>query len=60
MFIEETSAYLVNPGSVGQPRDHDPRAGVRLYDSDAKTVALPSRRLRHFVNGPEDLRRGLA
>jgi len=39
VFIEETSAYLVNPGSVGQPRDHDPRAAFALYDSDAKTVA---------------------
>jgi diadenosine tetraphosphatase ApaH/serine/threonine PP2A family protein phosphatase len=25
--------YLVNPGSVGQPRDGDPRAAYILYDS---------------------------
>lgn len=27
--------YLVNPGSVGQPRDGDPRAGYISYDSGA-------------------------
>jgi len=25
--LEPDIAYLVNPGSVGQPRDGDPRAG---------------------------------
>jgi predicted phosphodiesterase len=38
VFIEETSAYLVNPGSVGQPRDHDPRAAFALYDSETRLV----------------------
>jgi len=38
VFIDETAAYLVNPGSVGQPRDHDPRAGFALYDTDTKLV----------------------
>ena len=37
-LVEETAAYLVNPGSVGQPRDRDPRAGYVLYDSDTRTV----------------------
>ncbi len=30
--------YLVNAGSVGQPRDGDPRACYVLYDEDAGTV----------------------
>ena len=30
--------YLFNVGSVGQPRDGDPRACFVLWDSDAKTV----------------------
>jgi predicted phosphodiesterase len=30
--------YLVNPGSVGQPRDADPRAAYVLYDPDYRTV----------------------
>jgi predicted phosphodiesterase len=36
--IEETSAFLINPGSVGQPRDGDPRAAYVLYDSQARAV----------------------
>lgn len=28
---------LINPGSVGQPRDGDPRAAVLLLDTDAET-----------------------
>lgn len=32
--IEPDCAYLINPGSVGQPRDGDPRAGYALYDSE--------------------------
>lgn len=32
--------YLCNVGSVGQPRDQDPRACWALYDSDARTVAF--------------------
>jgi len=31
--IDPESAYLINPGSVGQPRDGDPRAGYVLYDT---------------------------
>lgn len=27
------AGYLINPGSVGQPRDGDPRAAFALYDS---------------------------
>jgi predicted phosphodiesterase len=32
--------YLINPGSVGQPRDGDPRAGYATFDSDAMEVVL--------------------
>jgi diadenosine tetraphosphatase ApaH/serine/threonine PP2A family protein phosphatase len=32
--------YLVNPGSVGQPRDGDWRAGFAVYDSDAAIVSF--------------------
>ena len=31
---------LVNPGSVGQPRDGDPRAAYAVYDDAAATVTL--------------------
>jgi diadenosine tetraphosphatase ApaH/serine/threonine PP2A family protein phosphatase len=32
--------YLLNPGSVGQPRDEDWRAACALYDSDRATVTF--------------------
>ena len=32
-------ATLLNPGSVGQPRDGDPRASWALLDTSAQTVA---------------------
>ncbi|HVP48364.1 MAG TPA: metallophosphoesterase family protein [Bryobacteraceae bacterium] len=32
--LEPDTAYLINPGSVGQPRDGDPRAGYVLYNLD--------------------------
>ena len=38
MEIDPECAYLINPGSVGQPRDGNPRAGYVLYDSDARVV----------------------
>ena len=38
--IDAECAYLINPGSVGQPRDGDPRAASVLYDSDAQQVTF--------------------
>ncbi len=32
------SRFLVNPGSVGQPRDGDPRASYLIYDDEAHHV----------------------
>ncbi|MCW5963793.1 MAG: metallophosphoesterase family protein [Bryobacterales bacterium] len=31
--LEEQAYYILNPGSVGQPRDQDPRAAYAVYDS---------------------------
>ena len=31
---------VINPGSVGQPRDGDPRASYAIYDSDAPSITL--------------------
>ena len=28
---------ILNPGSVGQPRDRDPRAAYAIYDTEART-----------------------
>lgn len=38
MPLERNLLYLINPGSVGQPRDGDARAGCALYDSEARLV----------------------
>lgn len=32
--------YLINPGSIGQPRDGDPRAAYGLLDSDVQELKL--------------------
>jgi predicted phosphodiesterase len=36
--IEQKYFYLVNPGSVGQPRDGDPRAAYALWSPEEHTV----------------------
>jgi len=38
--IADESRYLINPGSVGQPRDGDPRAGYAILDTDACAIEL--------------------
>ena len=32
--------YLVNVGSIGQPRDLNPRASFGFYDASARTVTI--------------------
>jgi predicted phosphodiesterase len=39
VLVDENSSWLVNPGSVGQPRDGDPRAAWAIYDSSERTVS---------------------
>ena len=36
--IEEPRRYLLNPGSIGQPRDGDPRAAFAIADLEHQTV----------------------
>jgi len=38
LLLSSGMHYLINPGSVGQPRDGDPRASFLLYDSVDRTV----------------------
>ncbi len=38
--LDPDGKYLVNIGSVGQPRDGDPRASFGIYDDDAGKVEL--------------------
>ena len=34
--LDQDCAYMINPGSVGQPRDGDPRAAYVLYNSEER------------------------
>jgi diadenosine tetraphosphatase ApaH/serine/threonine PP2A family protein phosphatase len=43
--------YVVNPGSVGQPRDGDPRAAYATYDSEA--LALVLKRIPYAVDAAQ-------
>ena len=45
----EGRRYLVNPGSVGQPRDHDRRAAFAIYDTYKHEI--------HFCRVPYDIAR---
>jgi diadenosine tetraphosphatase ApaH/serine/threonine PP2A family protein phosphatase len=38
--LVEGVRYLINVGSVGQPRDLNPRASFAFYDSDARTATI--------------------
>jgi diadenosine tetraphosphatase ApaH/serine/threonine PP2A family protein phosphatase len=63
LSLDRPGKYLINPGSVGQPRDGDWRAAFALYDSDSRKVtfyrvvydiALAQKRIRE-ANLPERL-----
>ncbi len=46
---------ILNPGSVGQPRDRDSRAAYAIYDSDARTWT-PRRAAYNFAEVQERIR----
>jgi predicted phosphodiesterase len=48
---ENDVRYLINPGSVGQPRDNDPRAAYVLYDTELRTIAF--RRVAYDVEAAQ-------
>jgi diadenosine tetraphosphatase ApaH/serine/threonine PP2A family protein phosphatase len=45
LTVEKGKKYFINVGSVGQPRDGDPRAAYVIYDLKAGTIEL--RRLEY-------------
>jgi diadenosine tetraphosphatase ApaH/serine/threonine PP2A family protein phosphatase len=49
--IEAGVRYLVNPGSVGQPRDGDTRAAFGIYDSAGPVLRL--RRVKYAVQAAQ-------
>jgi predicted phosphodiesterase len=44
--------YLINPGSIGQPRDGNPLASFALYDSKSRTVTI--HRIAYRVEETQD------
>jgi diadenosine tetraphosphatase ApaH/serine/threonine PP2A family protein phosphatase len=38
--LDRETSYIVNVGSVGQPRDGDPRACYAIYDTDCGTIEI--------------------
>ena len=38
LALDSENKYLINPGSVGQPRDYDPRAAFAIYDQEVEVV----------------------
>lgn len=40
LSVESGVRYLINPGSIGQPRDHDPRAAYAIYDPGTRSVTV--------------------
>ena len=45
--LERDRRYLINPGSIGQPRDRNPAAAYAIYDTRTRTV--------HFDRVPYDV-----
>jgi predicted phosphodiesterase len=50
--LGEGRRYVVNPGSVGQPRDGDPRAAYGVVDTEMMTIAI--RRVAYPVERARD------
>jgi predicted phosphodiesterase len=48
LHLKSSTRYLINPGSVGQPRDGDWRAAFAVFDSDEQVV--------HFHRTPYNLK----
>lgn len=38
--LRDTGKYMINPGSIGQPRDGDPRAAFLVYDTEKTAVTF--------------------
>ncbi len=47
--LSPSGIYLINPGSVGQPRDFDPRASFLVYDPDEQIIRF--HRVEYDIDG---------
>jgi len=66
--LRSGARYIINPGSVGQPRDGEPRAAFAVWDTEAQTVSFvrvaydiaATQRQMHEAGLPEMLAQRLA
>ncbi len=49
--LDPDSLFLINPGSVGQPRDYDPRAAYAIWDAAA--ASLTFRRVAYDIGSAQ-------
>ncbi len=49
MSYQNSSGILLNPGSVGQPRDGDPRASYMIIDLEADNVTHKIKRVQYDI-----------
>ena len=49
--LKQDARYLINPGSVGQPRDGDARAAFAVYDTEAHVVEF--HRVQYDIAGAQ-------
>lgn len=52
LALQPGKKYLINVGSVGQPRDGDPRAAYCIYDTTSNEIEL--RRLDYDIEGAQE------
>ena len=52
VILEPGSRYIVNPGSVGQPRDEDPRAAFALFDEPRREITF--HRVEYPIRAAQD------
>ena len=50
--LEKGSKYIINVGSVGQPRDNDPRAAYCIYDTEKQLVEI--KRVKYDIKKARD------
>ena len=51
--LDPNIRMVVNPGSVGQPRDGDPRASYAIYDTDTNSISL--HRVEYAIDATQKL-----
>lgn len=55
--LRESGRYLINPGSVGQPRDRDWRAAFAIYETEAQDDGQPDMQRVTFYRVPYEVER---